>query len=68
MSNDNQLTRETVADDAVWGVAAIAREIGRSTPQTYYLISRGVIPVARLGHRTIIASRRQLRKLIATES
>jgi hypothetical protein len=63
MSNDTHPTRESVADDAVWGVANIAAEIGRSRGQTYYLIAKGIIPVARLGHRTLLASRRQLRKL-----
>jgi hypothetical protein len=62
MSSKNP-SPESLANDVLWGVRSIAEEIGRSTQQTYYLIARGKIPVARLGHRTVIASRKALRRL-----
>jgi hypothetical protein len=62
MSSKN-VSPESAAYDLIWGVPGIAEEIGRSTAQTYYLIAQGKIPVAKLGHRTVIASRKQLRRL-----
>jgi hypothetical protein len=62
MSSKN-ISPESAAYDLLWGVPNIAKEIGRSTAQTYYLIAQGRIPVAKLGHRTVIASRKQLRRL-----
>jgi hypothetical protein len=65
MSKDNS-THEPLADDLVWGIGGkhgIAAEIGRTPQQVYYLIARGKLPVAKLGHRTIVASRKQLRRL-----
>jgi hypothetical protein len=62
MSSKN-LPPESLANDVIWGVQGIADEIGRSPQQTYYLIARGKLPVHKLGHRTIIASRKQLRRL-----
>jgi hypothetical protein len=64
MSKDN-LPNE-IADDWIWGVtgeSGLAAFIGRTPQQTYYLISRGKLPVTKLGHRTIIASRKRLRRL-----
>ena len=62
---------ESLAADTIWGVPGqngIAAEIGRSPQQTYYLIAKGKIPVVKLGHRTIIASRKQLRQLTSNSS
>ena len=55
-----------LADDLIWGVEGengITAEIGRTPAQTYYLISKNKLPVKKLGHRTIIASRKELRRL-----
>ena len=69
MSRKNSLTG-TLADDVIWGVNGkngIAAELGIKPAQAYYLIARGVIPVRRLGHRTLVASRKQLQRLVENE-
>jgi hypothetical protein len=63
-------TNEDLSDDILWGVRGrngIARFIGRTERETYYLIDRQMLPVKKLGHRTITASKRQLRKLFGAE-
>jgi len=62
--------RPSLAEDLVWGVAGengIAAELGLKPIQAYYLIKLGKIPVRRFGHRTIVASRRELRRYLAGE-
>jgi hypothetical protein len=52
--------------DFIWGVAGengIAAFLNLEARQAYYLIDKGLIPVRKLGHRTIVASRAQLRKI-----
>jgi len=49
--------------DTLWGVETIARFIGCPIRRAYYLIERGKIPVRKLSHRTIIASKAKLRTL-----
>jgi hypothetical protein len=49
-----------VNDDVLWGTQAIADYIRRSLTETQYLIRCGRLPVARLGPKTIVASKRQL--------
>jgi hypothetical protein len=53
-------------NDIVWGGPALAREIGRTTEQFYYLYGKGVLKgaVAKLGHKTFVGSRRKLRALL----
>ena len=61
----------TVASDAnpefdlVWGAAAIGKEINRSKQQVYHLVEIGALDgvVAKIGHKTFVASRRALHKL-----
>lgn len=50
--------------DAVWGHAAIGREINRSPSQVRHLIKIGVLgdAVKRLSHRTYVGSRSKLRQ------
>ena len=64
MSRKNPPT-DSLASDTVWGVGNIAAEIGIPTPKAYYLIAQGKIPVTKLGHRTVVASRSQLRRLLS---
>jgi len=40
--------------DLVWGVAAIAKIIGRSQRQTFYLVSSGALPAKQVGSRWVI--------------
>jgi hypothetical protein len=51
--------------DAVWGAAAIGKEINRSAQQIYYLYSVGALDgvVAKIGPKTFVASRRKLQTL-----
>jgi hypothetical protein len=59
-----------IADDLLWGVDGengIAAELGIKPAQAYRLISEGKLPVKRIGHRTIVASRRELRRYLAGE-
>jgi hypothetical protein len=70
MSHKN-LPTASLADDTIWGVSGkqgIAAEIGRTPQQTYYLIAQGALPVRKLGHKTIVASRKQLRRLTGNDS
>ena len=46
--------------DLLWGIAAIARYIGRSQRQTYYLVARGAVPAKKLGARTIAARKSEI--------
>jgi hypothetical protein len=60
----------SLASDVIWGVGGangIAAEIGRTPQQTYYLIASGALgdAVTKLSHRTIVASRRKLQRVIA---
>jgi hypothetical protein len=57
-------TNEGLADDLLWGVAAIAAEIGRTPRQVYHLIEAGRLPVKKLGNKTIVASRAELRAFL----
>ena len=52
-----------LAVDLVWGVKGphgIAACLGLTPRQTYYLIGIGKLPVRRLSHRMIVASRTDL--------
>jgi hypothetical protein len=58
------------AGDIVWGVdgpSGIAAAIGRTPQQTYYLISKGKLPVRKHGHKTYSASRSRLHAHLAGE-
>jgi Helix-turn-helix domain len=59
---------EPLATDLLWGVDEIARFIGVPLRKAYYLIDAGKIPVTKHGHRTIVASRNELRRLFAPEA
>jgi hypothetical protein len=54
-----------LSDDLLWGVAAIADFIGVSPRKCYWLIDAGKIPITKHGHRTIVASRAELRRVFA---
>jgi hypothetical protein len=41
--------------DLMWGAQAISNYIGRRVRTVYYLINKGVLPVTKLGPRTIVA-------------
>jgi hypothetical protein len=58
MIKSKQLTN--LPDDLLWGVAAVADNIGRERRSVYYLISKGVIPTKKLGAKTICARRSEI--------
>ena len=67
----NHPQSDSLASDLLWGIDGqygIAAFIGRKPREAYYLIKRGQLPVRRLGHRTIVASRSELRRLFHVES
>jgi hypothetical protein len=53
-----------IADDLIWGAASIAAELGVPLQRVYYLIRTNRIPIAKIGTKTIVASRRQLRRAL----
>jgi hypothetical protein len=62
-SSDSEKRSPTLAEDLIWGVKHIAREINRTPAQTYHLIATGALKgVHKIGHKTIVASRRELRR------
>ena len=63
MTNDTA-EKAALADDLIWGAGAIADELGVSIQSVYYLIRKRKIPVSKIGSKTIIASRRQLRRAL----
>jgi hypothetical protein len=48
-----------VKDDLLWGVRAIADEIGQSERQVYYQLENGLLPGGKSG-QTWVASRKAL--------
>jgi hypothetical protein len=59
---------ESLADDILWGIKGkhgIAAELGLKAEQVYYMHRRGQLPIRRVGHRTLTASRTALRAWLA---
>ncbi|MEF2551338.1 hypothetical protein VQ042_08160 [Aurantimonas sp. A2-1-M11] len=54
------MTTTTETLDLVWGVAAIAKMIGRSEAATYHMCAKGELPVKQIGTR-YVAERGKLR-------
>ena len=52
---------DTIADDMLQGVRAIARFTGNPERRTHYLLERGLLPAGQVG-RLWIASKRTLRQ------
>jgi hypothetical protein len=55
---------EDVNEDTLWGVdgeRGIARFLGLPASRVYYLASRGMIPTRKIGFKTIVASKSELR-------
>jgi hypothetical protein len=50
-----------VADDLLWGVKAIAKEIGQNERMTYWRLENGQLPAGKTGN-VYVASRQALRK------
>ena len=67
MLHNNHEVGEATDLDTLWGVQEIARFINCPIRRAYYLIERGKLPVRKLSHRTIIASKAKLRALAMPE-
>lgn len=59
MDIENVPSLEPSTEDIVWEVGSIAKIIGRSERQTFYLLQSGQIPARKIGGRWV-ASRRKL--------
>jgi excisionase family DNA binding protein len=61
--------QQQLAEDLLWGVDGedgIAKFLNIPVRKTYRLIAAGKLPVLRLGHRTITASKSNLRRHFRT--
>jgi hypothetical protein len=52
--------------DLMWGAQAISNYIGRHVRSVYYLIDKGVLPVRKLGPRTIVARASEIDRALLT--
>ncbi len=68
MSNNTGELQEQLTDDLLWGTQAIADFIGKSLTETQYLIRIDALPIGRLGKKTLIASKRQLRRYLTAKT
>jgi hypothetical protein len=55
------VTEDALAKDLLWGVKAIADDIGRSERQAYHMLATGQLPAKQVGGRWL-ASREKLRR------
>jgi len=67
MSTNVQIDRTPLSDDLLWGACDIAKFVGLPLRKTYYLIARGKLPARKLGPKTIVASRSELRAFLAAQ-
>jgi hypothetical protein len=56
-----------LANDLLWGLAAIADYTGRTKRQAAFLIEKGKLPVKKLGLRTICARKSELDAAISSQ-
>ncbi len=65
-TSNTQRDADGDASDFCWGAAAIGREINRTAAQVYHLHEIGALEgaTAKLGHRTLVGSRKKLRALV----
>lgn len=52
------------SDDLLWGGQAVADFLGVTLDRVYYLIRTGQLPIAKLGRKTIVASKKKLQRAI----
>jgi excisionase family DNA binding protein len=53
-----------LSDDLLWGGQEVADFLGVPLDRVYYLIRTKRLPIAKLGHKTIVASRKKLERAI----
>jgi excisionase family DNA binding protein len=64
MSNIEKEKQNAPGDDLLWGAQAIADFLGVSLDKVYYLIRTKRLPIAKLGRKTVVASRKKLQRAI----
>jgi hypothetical protein len=62
--SDEPTKQAPIGDDLIWGAEGIAAELHLTVAQVYQLIRGRRIPIAKLGAKTIVASRKQLRRVL----
>jgi hypothetical protein len=62
MSDIEKDKQVTPSDDLLWGAQAIADFLGVSVDRVYYLIRTKQLPIAKLGRKTVVASRKKLQR------
>ena len=62
-----QASFDDIDNDFLWGRAEIGRAIGRTPNQIAWMMSQGLLDgaVKRVGHRSVIASKKKLKALAA---
>lgn len=58
---------ESLADDLLWGIEAIAAYIGRTRRQAYEALAKGELPSRQVNHRWV-ASKTKLRAHLTGEA
>jgi hypothetical protein len=64
MSDIEKEKQAAPADDLLWGAQAIADFLGISVDSVYYQIRTKKLPIAKLGRKTVVASRKKLQRAI----
>jgi excisionase family DNA binding protein len=65
MSDIEKEKQAAPSDDLLWGAREVADFLGVSTDRVYYLIRTKRLPIAKLGRKTIVASRKKLQRALA---
>jgi hypothetical protein len=65
MSDIEKEKQAAPSDDLLWGAQAIADFLGVSVDRVYYLIRVRRLPIAKLGRKTVVASRKKLQRAIS---
>jgi hypothetical protein len=58
--------RQAPSADLLWGGQAIADFLGIDIDSVYYRVRTRQLPIAKLGRKTLVASRRKLQRAIDT--
>jgi hypothetical protein len=65
MSDIEKEKQAVPGDDLLWGAQAIADFLGVSVDRVYYQIRMKRLPIAKLGRKTVVASRKKLQRAIS---
>jgi hypothetical protein len=65
MSDIDKEKQTAPGDDLLWGAQSIADFLGVSVDRVYYLIKTKRLPIAKLGRKTVVASRKKLQRALS---